>query len=139
MAKRNSQAKMRPSGNGGGVAPFVPHAKAQPQKHVHSHDRPGFDLAHPRAQLARGGPCGKACGDTFGGGVIVAAKAGRVDEFGFVDDPIDFLVSARKGKEGGERARFAVDHRRRARQRGGDMVAHLPRHVGHQRAKDRVL
>lgn len=61
-----------------------------------------MDFAGIGADLAAGGSGLEALGDARGGGFIVQPVAVGIDEFGLVDDAVDFLVRAHEFEEGAQ-------------------------------------
>src|SRR6185312_10189945 len=72
-------------------------------------------------------------------GFIMFAIGGRIDEFRFVDDSVDVAVLAREAKEAFERPALAVQPILRPSKGRTDRVAHLRRHVAHQRLEQGLL
>src|SRR5690606_3739245 len=77
-----------------------PDCVAQSQEDVHAHDGPGMDFLEFVAQLSRTTSALQAIMDASSGRFVMAAEACRIDELGFVDDAVDFLVLAREAQEG---------------------------------------
>ena len=73
------------------------------------------------------------------GGFIVSTPFFGGDEFGLIDDPVDFLVLARELQERLQRGMFAIEGRIRVGDNRGDMIADPSRHVEHQRTEQRIL
>ena len=85
---------------------FAQYAITQPEEDVHPHDRPGMGFIDRTTDLtARFGSL-QTIKNAVDGSAIMRLPGIGGDEFGFVDDPVDFLMLPREGQEGGERPAF---------------------------------
>ena len=66
-------------------------------------------------------------------------EPGGIDEFGLVDDAIDFLVSGDEAEIRLKREPLGIEPVARTTERRRDMVADSPRHVTDQRREHRLL
>src|SRR3546814_17276825 len=64
---------------------------AQPEEHVHPHERPGVDVPPARAHLAALGGRHQSLGDPLGGSSVMRAETLGIDELGPVADQVDAL------------------------------------------------
>jgi uncharacterized metal-binding protein YceD (DUF177 family) len=117
----------------------VPQAEAQAQEHVHPADRPSVDLADIGADLTPRRSRLQPLMDALDRGRIMAAIAVIIDEFRFIDDPVDFLVRADEVEERLQPDAFGGDAVGRGLHQRRDMIAQLRRHIVHQRAEHRIL
>src|SRR3546814_5506993 len=78
----------------GNVALGIPQSVAHPQKHVHSADRPGVNLADVVADFTARRALLQPLPYARDGRFIMAAIARIIDELGLVDDAVDQIGSA---------------------------------------------
>src|SRR5262249_14190696 len=67
------------------------------------------------------------------------AISGRLDEFGFVDDPVNVAVIAGEIEERGKRSPLSIEPVGGVGERRPDIVANLRRHVADERLEQRLL
>ena len=87
----------------------APHPEAQAEKHVHTHDRPGAHFVVPGGHRPVCYAFVEPGRDPRGGVLVVGAVSGGIGKFGLVDDPVDFLVVARKDQERGQDLALAIN------------------------------
>src|SRR3546814_20682773 len=86
-----------------------PQSVAHPQKHVHSADRPGVNLADVVADFTARRALLQPLPHARDGRFIMAALARIIDELGLVDDAIDLLMLAHEAEIGFEPHSFGAD------------------------------
>src|SRR3546814_11292114 len=83
---------------------LIPQSVAHPQKHVHSADRPGVNLADVVADFTARRALLQPLPYARDGRFIMAAIARIIDELGLVDDAVDLLMLAPEAALGFEKS-----------------------------------
>src|SRR3546814_20570240 len=100
---------------------LIPQSVAHPQKHVHSADRPGVNLADVVADFTARRALLQPLPYARDGRFIMAAIARIIDALGLVDDAVDLLMLAHEAEIGFEPDTFGADLVGRRLPQRGDM------------------
>ena len=89
--------------------------------------------------LSLAGGIGQTGDVTRNGVIIMRAVTGRIDEFGFVDDPVKLLMLADELQKRRKADAFPLQPVWGGGYNRADGVSHLRRHIVHQCLKQRIL
>src|SRR3546814_4569770 len=120
------------------LVPYTTLVRSHPQKHFHSADRPGVNLADVVSEFTARRALLQPLPHARDGRFIMAAIARIIDELGLVDDAIDLLMLAHEAEIGFEPDTFGADLVGRRLHQRGDMIAELLAHIADERSEEQT-